>query len=285
MAARSFGFRTTAEEAMQGVSLAGKQIIVTGASSGIGVETARVLALAGADVVMAVRNVKLGEEVAERLRPNVRGKLEVQSLDLGDLESVSRFAKAWSRPLDVLIANAGVMATPELPTAQGFELQVGTNHLGHFALTKWLPRARVVVVSSAVHRRGNPERLLAALEKKPLKYSGFGAYTDSKLANVLFAKGLAQRGMEAFSLHPGVIPTPISRTLGWWGETFQKIGKYLFVKSIEQGAATTVFAATASGLISGSYLADCKVTEPSPLALDQSLVERVWDLSERAIRR
>ena len=277
------GFRTTAEHALQGRSLAGKSVIVTGASSGIGLETARVLALAGADVVMAVRNVKLGEALAQRLGPQVSGKLEVRSLDLSDLQSVSRFAKSWSRPLDLLIANAGVMATPELPTAQGFELQVGTNHLGHFALTTWLPRARVVVVSSAIHRRGNPERLLAALEKKPVKYSGFGAYSDSKLANVLFAKGLAQRGVEAVSLHPGVIPTPIARTLGWWGETFQKIGKYLFVKSIEQGAATTIFAATAPGLISGSYLSDCKVTQPSPMAFNQALVERVWELSERAI--
>jgi NAD(P)-dependent dehydrogenase (short-subunit alcohol dehydrogenase family) len=285
MAARSLGFSTTAEQALQGRSLAGKQAIVTGASSGIGLETARVLALAGADVVLAVRNVKLGEELAQRLRPQVSGKLEVQSLDLSDLESVSRFAKAWNRPLDVLIANAGVMATPELPTAQGFELQVGTNHLGHFALAKWLPPARVVVVSSTVHRRGNPERLIAALEKKKVRYASFGAYTDSKLANVLFAKGLAQRGVEAFSVHPGVIPTPISRTLGWWGATFQKIGKYLFVKSVEQGAATSIYAATAPRLPSGSYLSDCKVTEPSPLALDSTLVDRVWDLSELAIRR
>jgi NAD(P)-dependent dehydrogenase (short-subunit alcohol dehydrogenase family) len=139
----------------------------------------------------------------------------------------------------------------------------------------------VVVVASYIHRRGNPERLLAALEKKPTRYSGFGAYADSKLANVLFAKGLAQRGVEAFSLHPGVIPTPIVRTLGGWGTAFLKIGKYFFLKSIEQGAATSIFAATAPGLTPGSYLSDCRVSEH--VFVEPSLVDRVWELSESAV--
>lgn len=294
-----FGSRTTAQEALQGQSLSGKQAIVTGASSGLGIETTRVLALAGADVVMAVRNVKAGEDVAADLRaklPAGSGKLEVQALDLSDLSSVRRFTEAWgTRPLHLLINNAGVMATPESKTAQGFELQVGTNHLGHFALTTGLlpalersAPARIVVVSSDLHHRGKGERLVATLEKKPGPYSAYGAYGDSKLANVLFAKALAKRlpaKVEVFSLHPGVIPTPLSRTMGPLGAVFRTVGR-LFMKTVEQGAATSIFAATAPQLAgqSGAYLSDCRVAQPIAAANDPALIDRVWAQSEQAIR-
>jgi NAD(P)-dependent dehydrogenase (short-subunit alcohol dehydrogenase family) len=295
-----FGSKTTAQEALQGQSLAGRQAIVTGASSGLGVETTRVLALAGANVVLAVRNVKAGEEVAAELRaklPAGSGTLEVQALDLSDLASVKRFSDAWlksERPLHLLINNAGVMATPESKTAQGFELQLGTNHLGHFALTtELLPAlerskpARIVVVSSDLHTRGQGDRLLATLGKKPGTYSPYAAYGDSKLANVLFAKALAKRlpaGVEVFSLHPGVIPTPLSRSMGALGAVFRSVGK-LFMKTVEQGAATSIFAATAPQLAgqSGAYLADCRVKQPASEALDPALIDQVWTQSERAI--
>ena len=295
------GSSTTAQQALQGQSLAGKQAIVTGASSGLGIETARVLALAGADVVMAVRNVKAGEEVAAGLRaalPAGSGKLEVQALDLSDLTSVRRFTEAYlasGKALNLLINNAGVMATPESKTAQGFELQLGTNHLGHFALTtQLLPAlersapARIVVVSSGLHTRGKPERLLATLEGRPGPYTPYGAYGDSKLANILFAKALAKRlpaGVEAFSLHPGVIPTPLSRSMGGLGAVFRTLGK-LFMKTVEQGAATSIFAATAPQLAgqSGAYLSDCRVATPASAALDAALIDQVWAQSERAVR-
>lgn len=295
-----FGSKTTAQEALQGQSLAGKQAIVTGASSGLGVETTRVLALAGANVVLAVRNVKAGEEVAAELRsklPSGAGKLEVQQLDLTDLSSVKRFTDAWitsERPLHFLINNAGVMATPESKTAQGFELQMGTNHVGHFALTTALipvlersKPARIVVVSSDLHKRGKGERALATIEKKPGPYTPYGAYGDSKLANVLFAKALAKRlpaGVEVFSLHPGVIPTPLSRSMGAMGTVFRVVGK-LFMKTVEQGAATSIFAATAPQLAgqSGAYLADCRVAQPASEALDSALIDKVWTQTERAI--
>jgi NAD(P)-dependent dehydrogenase (short-subunit alcohol dehydrogenase family) len=259
-----------------------------------------VLALAGANVVLAVRNVKAGEDVATELRsklPAGSGKLEVQALDLSDLSSVKRFAEGWvksERPLHFLINNAGVMATPESKTAQGFELQVGTNHLGHFALTTALlpvlersKPARIVLVSSDLHKRGKGERLLATLEKKPGPYTPYGAYGDSKLANVLFAKALAKRlpaGVEVFSLHPGVIPTPLSRSMGAMGVVFRVVGK-LFMKTVEQGAATSIFAATAPQLAgqSGAYLSDCRVAQPLPEALDAALADKVWAQSERAI--
>ena len=289
----SLGSKTTAEEALQGQSLAGKTAIVTGATSGIGTETARVLAKAGAAVVLAVRNVKAGEELAKSLGPNV----EAMELELGDLVSVKRFTDAWlasGRPLHLLINNAGIMATPKGETKQGFELQVGTNHVGHFALTTALlpvleksAPSRIVELSSEAHKMGKGARLLAALEKKPTDYSPFGAYGDSKLGNVLFVKALAKRlpaGVEAFSLHPGVINTNLSRSMGVMGAIFRVVGG-LFMKSIPQGAATSVYAATAPELKgqSGAYLADCKVAKTSAAGVDAELAEKVWAASEKAI--
>lgn len=286
--------KSTAEQALQGQSLAGRTAIVTGATSGIGTETARVLAQAGAHVVLAVRNVKAGEALAASLGENV----EAQALELGDLTSVKRFTDAWlasGRPLHLLVNNAGIMATPKGQTAQGFELQVGTNHLGHFALTTALLPAlersapsRIVVLSSDLHKRGDGARLVAALEKKPTAYSPFGAYGDSKLANVLFASALAKRlpaGVEVFSVHPGVINTNLSRSMGVAGVLFRAVGG-LFMKSVPQGAATSVFAATAPELAgrSGAYLADCAVVDASRAGRDAALAEQVWALSERAIR-
>jgi WW domain-containing oxidoreductase len=295
----TLGSKTTAEQALQGQSLAGKTAIVTGATSGIGTETARVLALAGANVVFAVRSVKAGEALAAELTSTIPGaKLEVEALDLGDLESVRAFAKRWNergRALHLLVNNAGIMATPQGTTPQGFELQVGTNHVGHFALTTALLPAlekgapsRIVTVSSDLHRRGSGQRLISALQKLPTDYSPFGAYGDSKLGNVLFVKALAKRlppGVEAFSLHPGVIKTNLTRSMGFTGTLFRVFGG-LFMKSIAQGAATSVFAATAPELKgkSGAYLSDCDLKDPSREGADLELAEKVWALTEQAAR-
>ncbi len=293
------GRRSTADDALVGLSLSGKTAIVTGGASGIGVETVRALAKAGAQVVLAVRNVGAGEAVAARLRaelPASAGALEVRPLDLGDLGSVRAFVSSWGdRPLQLLINNAGIMATPPGQTAQGFELQVGTNHLGHFALTTGLlpaltrgAPARVVTVSSDLHRQGNGARLVSALEKKPTAYTPFGAYGDSKLGNVLFTRALAKRlpaGVEAFSVHPGVIATNLTRSmhpaLAW---SWKVLGP-LLMKSPQQGAATSVFGATAPSLSgrSGEYLANCAPKTPARDALDDTLAERVWQLSEQAL--
>lgn len=291
----TFGSKTTAAEALQGISLTGKTAIITGATSGIGTETARTLASAGATVVLAVRNVKAGEVLAAELRSS-GGRVEVEALDLGDLASVRAFTKKWTdagRPLHLLVNNAGIMATPQGQTAQGFELQVGTNHVGHFALTTALlptlersAPSRIVTVSSDLHRRGKGERLVKALQKLPTDYTPFGAYGDSKLANVLFAKALSKRlppGVEAFSLHPGVIKTNLTRSMGFQGALFRAIGG-LFMKSIPQGAATSVFAAVAPDLKgqSGAYLSDCRVAQPSPEGADAALAEQVWELTAKA---
>ncbi len=229
----TLGKRTTAREALRGTDLKGHFAIVTGASSGIGVETARALATAGADVMLAVRNVEAGEKTKAQLTselPAGAGPLSVARLDLNDLASVREFVKTYlasTRPLDLLINNAGIMAPPLGFTAQGYEQQMGTNHLGHFLLTQGLRErleksaaARIVNVSSDLHRRGKADSVLATLDTDrkyaSRKYSGFGAYGDSKLANVLFARGLAKRlpkNVLAFSLHPGVIPTNLSRAM------------------------------------------------------------------------
>lgn len=295
------GKRSTAEEALQGHSLKGKTAIVTGASSGLGVETTRVLALAGADVTMAVRNVEAGERVKAQLvasLPAGSGRLDVKALDLSDLASVRAFATAsGAGPLDLLINNAGIMAPPLELTAQGFESQLGTNHLGHFLLTLLLeprlrqsPAARVVNVSSDLHRRGSGASLTATLESdhafQQRKYGRQAQYGDSKLANVLFARGLAKRlpaNVQAFSLHPGVIATNLTRSIVG-GAVFRVLGKPFF-KSVEQGAATSIYAAVTPELAqqSGAYLSNCAVTAPLPEALDDALVERTWSLSQKVV--
>jgi NAD(P)-dependent dehydrogenase (short-subunit alcohol dehydrogenase family) len=303
----TLGPKSTAAEALRGHDLGGKTAVVTGAASGIGVETARVLAQAGADVVMAVRKVSAGQDVASRLRHDLGGrggKLEVQALDLADLQSVAAFVagfRASGRPLHLLVANAGIMGLPRPGrTAQGFELQVGTNHLGHLALTAGLlpvlaasAPARIVIVASNAHRRAEPARLLASLAGEPIDYSPLGVYGDSKLANIVFAKGLARRlppGLQVFSLHPGVIGTPLARKMGWRGLIFIGFAKglgRLLTKTVAQGAATTIFAATAPELAahSGAYLRDCHLAIPRAPAIDPTFIDEVWRRSEDALAR
>lgn len=301
----TFGKHTTAAQALRGQSLRGTTAVVTGASSGIGIETVRALAQAGATVVLAVRNVRAGEDVVAQLRTTLPAgaQLIIEQLDLSDLVSVRAFVeryKASGRPLSLLINNAGVMATPLGTTAQGFETQVGTNHLGHFALTRGLlpvlaasRPARIVNVSSDLHTRGRGARLFETLENDPKHehhtYVPFDAYGDSKLANVLFTKALVHRlpeGVEAFSIHPGVIATSLTRSMGIQGALFRFFGRPFF-KSVPEGAATTVYAATAPELRgkSGAYLADCAVKTPSAEALNPAFAERLWAVSEAAVGR
>lgn len=296
------GSRSTAEQALEGHSLRGRVAVVTGASSGLGVETSRVLALAGADVIMASRNKRATEEAASMLReglPQGSGSLRVHELDLADLDSVRAFVDAYhesARPLHLLINNAGVMATPLGRTAQGHEIQRGTNHVGHFVLThELLPviiasaPSRIVTLSSALHTRGRAERLFETLESDPgylkRKYVPFDAYGDAKLANVLFARQLAKEvpeGVQSFAVHPGVIPTPLSRSMGIGGYVFRFLGRP-FMKTVEQGAATTIYAATSPDLDarSGAYLADCAIAETSAEGRDAALAERLWKTTER----
>ncbi len=238
-------------------SLEGQTAVVTGASSGLGRVTARALAGAGAHVVLAVRDVSRGEAAAR----GITGSHEVRRLDLADLASVRAFADGWSGDLDLLINNAGIMAVPMAKTADGFELQFGTNHLGHFALTNLLLghiTRRVVTVSSDRHRTGTID--LDDLNFERREYAPWPAYDQSKLANLLFTLELQRRLTEAGSkvlataAHPGYAATNLQ---GNTGNRLQHVGMALgnrfLAQSDEAGALPTLFAATAE-IPGGSYV-------------------------------
>jgi NAD(P)-dependent dehydrogenase (short-subunit alcohol dehydrogenase family) len=302
-----FGFTSTAAEVVAGVDLSGKRAIVTGASSGIGVETARALADAGAAVTLAVRNTQAGERVAAQIREGTgNGAVTVGALDLSDLSSVSAFAAAWSGPLDILVNNAGVMAIQELTLSTGgHEMQFATNHLGHFALALGLHdslaaagSARIVSVSSGGHLRSPV--VFDDIDYAFRDYDPFGAYGQSKTANVLFAVEATRRwapdGIVANALMPGGIATPLQRHLpesyaAQALDAFRAAGTDF--KSVQQGAATSVLLAASPLLegIGGRYFEDCNEAvrverrgKPgqggvAPYALDPANAERLWELS------
>ena len=302
-----FGFTSTAAEVIAGVDLSGKRAIVTGASSGIGIETARALADAGAAVTLAVRNTQAGERVAAEIRECTgNGAVTVGALDLSDLSSVGAFVAAWSGPLDILVNNAGVMAIQELTlSASGHEMQFATNHLGHFALALGLhdslaaaASARIVSVSSGGHLRSPV--VFDDIDYAFRDYDPFGAYGQSKTANVLFAVEAARRwapdGIVANALMPGGIATPLQRHLPAHYaeqalEAFRAAGTDF--KSVEQGAATSVLLAASPLLdgIGGRYFEDCNEAVVvnrrggpgrggvAPYALDPANAERLWELS------
>jgi NAD(P)-dependent dehydrogenase (short-subunit alcohol dehydrogenase family) len=297
----AFDATTTTDEVMQGIDLCGKTAVVTGASAGIGVETARSLGAAGAHVVMAVRDKAKGEAAVEAIREAVpNASLQLGELDLASLESVRTFA-GWlleRHPrVDLLINNAGVMAPPLGRTAEGFELQLGTNHLGHFLLTNLLTSAlvagapsRVVNLSSRGHMRGDidwedPHWRTRAYDK----WEGYG---QSKTANILFTVELDRRlrdqGVRSFALHPGVIMTELSRHLTRDDVSTLRSrvpGGKLEFKTIEQGAATSMWGATSPDLdgTGGLYLDDCNIGEPAPYAVDPESAARLWTWSEEQV--
>jgi NAD(P)-dependent dehydrogenase (short-subunit alcohol dehydrogenase family) len=272
--------------------LEGRTFVITGASSGIGLVAARELARAGARVVMAVRDPAKGEQAAE----TIEGRREVRRLDLADLASIRAFADAWDEDLDVLVNNAGVMAPPERRTKDGFELQIGTNHLGHFALTNLLlPRItdRVVTVSSGAHRTGTIR--LDDLNWERGSYQRWRAYGQSKLANLLFTLELQRRlegaGSEirAVAAHPGYAATKLQqRTESLLQNGIMFITNRLLAQSEEMGALPTLYAAT-QDLAGGSYVGPDSFKEQrghptlvgrSSAARDEETAERLWDLSE-----
>ena len=299
--ATRFGAESTAAEVIAGIDLTGRRAIVTGAASGIGVETARALAGAGAEVTLAVRDTSAGERTAA----DIAGDTRVARLDLADLASVRAFAAAWDGPLHILVNNAGVMATPETRTPEGRELQFATNHLGHFALALGLHRAlaaegaRIVSVSSSGHLRSPV--IFDDLDFRFRDYDPWAAYGQSKTANVLFAVGATARwaddGIFANALMPGGIATNLQRHLepGY----MQRIrgNANLRIKTAEQGAATSVLVATAPELegIGGRYFEDCNeapvVAERggvgahgvAPYALDPDNADRLWEVSSRLV--
>ncbi|WP_158862488.1 SDR family NAD(P)-dependent oxidoreductase [Leifsonia sp. AG29] len=299
-----FGARSTAEEVIAGVDLTRRRAIVTGGAAGLGYETARALASAGAEVTIAARRPDAASEAAERIAAETGNELVHPAvMDLADLDSVARFASAWTGPLHILVNNAGIMATPEQRTPQGRELQFATNHLGHFALTvrlfealKAAHGARVVVVSSVGHVNGPVRFDDPDFTSEP--YDPWLAYAQSKTANILFAVEASRRWAEdeiaVNALNPGRIwGTGLGRHIQAPPASFDPSGTTgVSVKTVEQGAATSVLLA-ASPLVegvTGLYFEDAQQAEPftpgvrrgvADYALDPGNARRLWELSVR----
>ena len=314
-----FGATSTTDEVLQGINLTGKRVLVTGVSAGLGVETARALAAHGAQVVGAARDLSKAQAATEQVRAQAAsgGSLDLVQLDLASLDSVRRCADgllAAKRPFDLIIANAGVMACPKGKTADGFETQFGTNHLGHFVLVNRIASllkagSRLVNLSSAGHRYADVNLEDPNFEHTP--YEEFIAYGRSKTANVLFAVEFDRRhkarGVRATAVHPGGIRTELSRHLT--PPVLEKLiaeinasqpkgaGPFSY-KSIPQGAATSVWAAGVADAeaIGGRYCEDCHVAEvvSTPglsglrggvraYALDPQHAQALWQKSEEMV--
>ncbi|KUL24502.1 oxidoreductase [Streptomyces regalis] len=284
----------TAWDATRLPDLAGRTAVVTGANSGIGLTAADALGRAGAHVVFAVRDLERGRAAAA----TVNGSTEVRRLDLADLSSVREFADAWQgRPLDLLINNAGVMMLPQQRTADGFEMQFGTNHLGHFALTNLLVpyvADRVVTVSSGAHRWGDARIRFEDLDFAS-DYNPQRAYAQSKLANLLFTLELQRRlaeagsSVRALAAHPGYAATNLQSHAGNpVMRGFMKIGNRFFAQDDRAGALPTLYAAT-QDLPGASYVGPDGLGEMrgaptlvgrSAAASDAGVARRLWTVSE-----
>jgi NAD(P)-dependent dehydrogenase (short-subunit alcohol dehydrogenase family) len=314
---KQFGAESTTDDVLEGVNLSGKRILVTGASAGLGVETARTLAAHGATVVGAARDLDKAKQATEIVRKDAKngGSLELVALDLASLKSVRACTDALvkaGKPFDVVICNAGVMACPKGKTSDGFETQFGTNHLGHFVLVNRIASlmkkgSRLVNLSSAGHRFSDVDLNDPNFDRTP--YTEFGAYGRSKTANILFAVEFDRRhkseGVRATAVHPGGIQTELGRymtpelraqMIKSIDEGNKAAGLPAFQwKSIPQGAATTVwsgFVASADE-VGGKYCEDCHVAQlvDNPAArggvrtyaLDGEHAKALWAKSEEMV--
>nr|AFK34836.1 unknown [Lotus japonicus] len=297
-----FSASSTADQVTQGIDGTGLTAIITGASSGLGLETTRILALRGVHVVMAVRNVSTGMDVKETMLKEIpAAKIDVMELDLSSMASVRKFAADFNSsglPLNILINNAGVMATPFMLSQDNIELQFATNHLGHFLLTNLLletmkktvrecnREGRIVILSSEAHRFPYQGGICFDKINDESGYSSYFAYGQSKLANILHANELARRLKEegvditVNSLHPGSIITNILRHHGYVNAVANMVGKY-FLKNVQQGAATQCYVALHPQVkgISGEYFMDSNTASPTNLAKDSELAKKLWEFS------
>jgi len=310
---RNFGADSTTDDVLEGIDLSGKQVVITGGSSGLGEETARAMAAKGAHLILPVRDKAKGQAAADKIKAAHPGaQVDVLQLDLGSQDSVRSFAKdflAQYDRIDLLINNAGVMACPFEKTADGLEMQFGTNHIGHFLMTNLLmpallngAPARIVNLSSRGHHVGAVGFDDVNFTTRP--YNKWEAYGQAKTANVLFSVGLekrlADKGIHSYAVHPGVIMTNLGRHLdeddiAYMQErikTNSQSGSGL--KTEAQGAATSCYAATAPELEGkgGIYLEDCHLADIEeestvsgvrPYAIDADNAERLWALSEEIV--
>ncbi|XP_042400363.1 short-chain dehydrogenase TIC 32 B, chloroplastic-like [Zingiber officinale] len=302
-----FGSASTAELVTAGVDASHLTAIVTGGASGIGTETARVLALRGARVIIAARNMEAASE-AKRLilQSSPSARVDILKLDLSSLKSVKEFADEFlsmDLPLNILINNAGVMFCPFQLSEDGIELQFATNHLGHFLLANLLLEkmksttretgieGRIVNLSSIAHTYTYPNGIRFDKLNDKNVYSDKKAYGQSKLANLLHANELSRRLMEeganitVNSVHPGLIMTNLMRH-SFQLIRFLKVFSYIFWKNIPQGAATTCLVALHPSLkgVTGKYFYDCNEELPSKLARDEALARKLWDFSKNLVK-
>ena len=290
-----YGYGSSAEEVTQGIALKGKSYLVTGSTAGLGTETVRVLAQRGARVFATGRTKEKAAAACDR----VPGVIVPVACELADPQSVRAciaFLKQEGVKLDGIIANAGIMALPQLESVLGYEKQFFTNHIGHFILITELlneltDKGRVVVLSSDAHK-GAPK---VGIEFDNLTgergYKPWAAYGQSKLANLLFAKQLAKRlagtGKTANAVHPGVIKTNLARSMSPLVRFALGVAEPLALKNVAEGAATQCYVATRPELegVTGEYFADCNIAQPSALARDAALAVRLWDESERIVQK
>lgn len=292
-----FGFSSTADEVLHGIDLSGKRAIVTGGSSGIGIDTARVLASAGAEVTLAVRNVEAGDQVAAALNAaSGHDRVRVARIDLSDQESVRAFVDRWTGPLHMLINNGGVMALPELTlTREGWEMQFATNFVGHFALTVGLHEALAAADGARIVSVSSSGNLLAPvifddLHFRFLPYDPLIAYGQSKTACALLAVEATRRwsrdGIFANALNPGAIATNLQKHTGGLKTPPERR------KNTAQGAATSVLLAASPLLegIGGRYFEDCNEAQTvprrpadyrgvAPYAVDRANAEHLWEVA------
>jgi NAD(P)-dependent dehydrogenase (short-subunit alcohol dehydrogenase family) len=307
-----FGWNSTTDDVLEGINLRGKRALVTGVSAGLGVETARALAAHGAEVIGSARDLKKAQRVTAGIRDAYGDRFSLVELDLANLASVRAAATTIRRdgkPLDLIIANAGVMATPFGRTADGFETQFGTNHLGHFVLVNHLADlirsdGRVISLSSIGHQFGDIDLSDPNFERRP--YDAIAAYGGAKTANALFAVEFDRRhkkhGVRAAAVHPGGILTELARHM-----TRELIDKMIATiseesggtssaqrgyKTVPQGAATSVWAGVTApaDLIGGRYCEDCHVAELAstgagvrPYAVDAERAKLLWKKSEELV--
>lgn len=304
--ASGFSSTSTAEEVTQGIDGTGLTAIVTGGSSGIGAETSRVFALRGIQVALAVRNTESGKKVKDAiLKEKPDAKINVMKLDVSSMASVRKFAEEYKSsglPLNLLINNAGIMATPFTLSQDNIETQFATNHLGHFLLTNLLletmkntsrksnREGRIVNISSEGHMLSYKEGIRFDKINDKSSYKPWGAYGQSKLANILHANQLAknfkEEGVEitANSLHPGIISTNLWSNFGFLNNVANWIGRNVLknvLKDVHQGAATTCYVALHPQVkgISGKYFSDSNIAETNAMGKDEELAKKLWDFS------
>jgi NAD(P)-dependent dehydrogenase (short-subunit alcohol dehydrogenase family) len=290
-----FGARSTAEEVTLGRSLEGKTYLLTGSTSGLGLETLRVLSLRGARVLATGRTQEKAQAASAQVSAT---KAQGLALELADPKSVRACVEAVKRDgatLDGIICNAGIMALPKRETAFGYELQFFTNHVGHFMLvTGLLERladdGRIVVLSSAAHTRAPTAGIEFDNLSGEVGYTAWRAYGHSKLANLLFVRELARRlegtRKTANAVHPGVIATKLSRHMNPVVGALFAATSPLFLKTPGEGAATQCFVATHPSLaqVSGRYFADCNLKQPRADAEDAVMAKRLWEKTEEIVR-